>query len=70
VVVLGGAVDLPPPLLLLRWGGCRDLATSVSGAFSSAVARWRKAQAGKRWPGIGSLSWRTTMVAGGSVACM
>jgi hypothetical protein len=70
VVVLGGAVDLPPPLLLLRRGGCRDLATSVSGAFSGAVARWRKAQAGKRWPGIGSLSWRTTMVAGGSIACM
>jgi hypothetical protein len=70
VVVLCGVVDLPPPLLLLWHGGCRDLATSISGPFSGAVARWRKAQAGKRWPEIGSSSWRTTMAAGGSVACM
>jgi hypothetical protein len=65
MVVLGGAVDLPPPLLLLRRGGWRDLATSVSGACSGAVVRWRKAQAGKRWPGIGSSSWWTTMADSG-----
>jgi hypothetical protein len=37
------------------------LATSVSGACNGTVARWRKAQAGKRWPGIGSSAWWTTM---------